>query len=222
MLSVELYNCVKKADEIASRKNAEDEAQEQEIREKQFIDKYNQLLNQIDIIYEMNKIFPIKIREREFTSIKSGYEKGKDVFKTAKLPRKSKAPDTIQTALDVALKQKKNWINLYKKQDEIQELQNMLQLIETAYKGKPSAKDLYSSISKISKVDVIDRATIVSTGNAILQTREIISNMDIDDEIIDFLKKVSAGKAKLDDLNDRVMKWLKANNLLSKISISIQ
>lgn len=48
----------------------------------------------------------------------------------------------------------------------------------------------------------------------------LIKGLGLEDEIILFLKKTNSNKATLEDLNEKVLKWIKEENLEKKIRIS--
>ena len=48
----------------------------------------------------------------------------------------------------------------------------------------------------------------------------LITGLGLDDEIILFLKKTNSNKATLEDLNEKVLKWIKEENLEKKTRIS--
>lgn len=222
MLSEELFECTETANSIASRKNAEETAKERDLRENEFINQYQKLTDQIDTIYEMDKIFPVNMKEADLFAVKSGFETGLGVFKKAVLPKNPKAPESVRNALVMLESKKKKWINSYKVSEELMELKRMLTLAAPVYKGTPGVNELSKKIDRILEVPAVDKATVVTAGDAIQTARSIIDGMEIDDDVTTFLKKVSSGNAKLADLNEPVMRWLQENNLLGKISISIQ
>lgn len=218
-----LDECCDIANRIASEKSEKDSQLEREDRENNFIKEFEQLMNQIDVLYEMNKISHVDITKKELTEIKSVYEKGKRIVEKAKLSRSSNDIESIRNAKGIAYKPNKKWIKKYKNDQDLQKLQNMLKLINSIYIGKPSAKTLSIVINRVFDEDkVLDKEIIISAGNAINEAKSIINSMEINDEVAEFLEKVSGGNANLSDLDDGVMKWLRDNNLLHKISITIQ
>ena len=48
----------------------------------------------------------------------------------------------------------------------------------------------------------------------------LISNMDLDEEIVVFLEKTNNGRATLNDLSEKVLSWIKKEKLENKIRIS--
>ena len=79
--------------------------------------------------------------------------------------------------------------------------------------------------SCISKIDAASAwncniCTLSALGNALTQADEIIQELKLDQEVIDFLSKITLGKATLADLNDDVLQWLQNEQLLLKIKLS--
>lgn len=54
----------------------------------------------------------------------------------------------------------------------------------------------------------------------LVEANQLIARLGLDDEIIDFLQKANAGDANLNDLDDKVLKWIKEEQLESRIRIS--
>lgn len=52
------------------------------------------------------------------------------------------------------------------------------------------------------------------------EAEELIVKLGLDDEIVTFLQNTNAGKATLKDLNDKVLGWIRDENLEGKIKIS--
>lgn len=79
-----------------------------------------------------------------------------------------------------------------------------------------------SCISKIDAATVWDStiATLMDLQAALAQADGIIQNLKLDQEVVAFLGKITAGKATLADLNDNVLQWMKNEQLLSKIRLS--
>ena len=52
------------------------------------------------------------------------------------------------------------------------------------------------------------------------EAEQLIQKLGLDDEIISFLQNTNAGKATLKDLNDKVLSWIRSEDLENKIRIS--
>ena len=55
-----------------------------------------------------------------------------------------------------------------------------------------------------------------------LKAKEILSQMEFDTEIVDFLRKVKDRSASLLDLTDQIIAWIRKENLSSNIMLSIK
>lgn len=62
--------------------------------------------------------------------------------------------------------------------------------------------------------------TLMNLAAALAQANEIIQNLNLDQEVIAFLGKITAGNATLADLNENVLQWMQTEQLLSKIKLS--
>lgn len=56
--------------------------------------------------------------------------------------------------------------------------------------------------------------------SGLVDADELIVSLGLDDEIITFLQNTNSGKATLRDLNDKVLSWIREENLEGKIRIS--
>ena len=54
------------------------------------------------------------------------------------------------------------------------------------------------------------------------KAREILSKMEFDDDVANFLKKVKDKEASLLDLSDTIIAWIRKENLLGNIILSIK
>ena len=50
----------------------------------------------------------------------------------------------------------------------------------------------------------------------------ILGNLGLNDEVTEFLKKVTAGKANVNDLTPNILSWLMEKNMSSKLAISFK
>lgn len=77
-------------------------------------------------------------------------------------------------------------------------------------------------IAKIDAASTWDSAvtTLMDLQAALAQANKIIQNLKLDQEVIDFLGKITAGRATLEDLNENVLQWLRNERLLSKIKLT--
>lgn len=79
-----------------------------------------------------------------------------------------------------------------------------------------------SCITKVEAAAAWDSAVgkLMNLAAALAQANEIIQNLSLDQEVIAFLDKITAGKATLADLNENVLQWMQNEQLLSKIKLS--
>lgn len=71
------------------------------------------------------------------------------------------------------------------------------------------------------KVFMQEESKIEDFAKQLKRAETIISNLEMDDEITDFLKKVNSGDATLLDLNENILAWLRKENFEGKIKICI-
>ena len=79
-----------------------------------------------------------------------------------------------------------------------------------------------SCINKIEAASMWDASvdTLMTLKDAIVQANQLIQSLNLDQEVITFLGKITSGKATLADLNENVLQWMKEEQLLSKIKLS--
>ena len=80
-------------------------------------------------------------------------------------------------------------------------------------------KSLINDIKNASELKN-DRYVIGKMMLAIEKSNEIIEQLELNDTIIDFLKKMLNNTASLDDLNDEVEEWIMKENMKRKIKLS--
>lgn len=71
------------------------------------------------------------------------------------------------------------------------------------------------------KVFMQEESKIEDFAKQLKRAESIISNLEMDDEITDFLKNVNSGNATLLDLNENILAWLRKENFEGKIKIGI-
>lgn len=65
-----------------------------------------------------------------------------------------------------------------------------------------------------------DKKILIDLNDALSSANKIILNLNMDDNIRDFLEKMNNGAASVSDLDDGVLKWLKEEDLTYKIRLS--
>lgn len=58
--------------------------------------------------------------------------------------------------------------------------------------------------------------------NGLQEADHILGNLGLNDEVTEFLKKVTAGKANVNDLTPNIVSWLMEKNISSKLAISFR
>ncbi len=139
------------------------------------------------------------------------------------LDDRAMADDTIQRLTSLATEIVKDSENAWKTtaQEKTGSMVAMLEAFQSFTPNPQRTRMLIQEIKIGAKsfptgTDRVDAfCTIHSEGT------QIIKQMRIDPKVNDFLLKVNARKATLADLDETILQWLKENNLLPRLSISI-
>lgn len=123
-----------------------------------------------------------------------------------------KASKSIDAALDLV---RKEWGKHFYSQTS--EVINTLQVISgldtiritACITGIKSAETWTSDIEKLKVLC-----------NSLSEANTIIQGLKLDNDVITFLRKITTGKATMEDLNENVMNWLNNEHLHSKIKLS--
>lgn len=66
----------------------------------------------------------------------------------------------------------------------------------------------------------LDLVRLGKLSEALMESKSFIARLALDQEVTRFLTKVSSGTASLSDLTDRILEWIKKENLTERIKIS--
>ncbi len=65
-----------------------------------------------------------------------------------------------------------------------------------------------------------DKKYLIDLSSAMERSEGLIQNLNMDQEIISFLKKMNLGKATISDLNEKVLYWVQTEQLSDRIKLS--
>lgn len=109
-----------------------------------------------------------------------------------------------------------NWISYYENYSS-----NTVGLLKMVSVFNPiQINDCLKKIDS-AKVFMQEESKIEDFAKQLKRAESIISNLEMDDEITDFLKNVNSGNATLLDLNENILAWLRKENFEGKIKIGI-
>lgn len=109
------------------------------------------------------------------------------------------------------------WVNFYK--NKTKRILNLLDAICGIAQDKDKVKYASNKIKECANWAAVNKK-LNSLCMGIKEANDIIEALDIDNNIISFLKKVSNEEATLLDIDEKIMFWIKKNELQGKIFIS--
>ena len=65
-----------------------------------------------------------------------------------------------------------------------------------------------------------DKNYLIDLSSAMERSESLIQNLNMDQEIVSFLKKMNLGKATVSDLNEKVLYWIQKEQLSDRIKLS--
>lgn len=97
---------------------------------------------------------------------------------------------------------------------------NLLTTLEIIKTTNPA--QIQNLIREIKKAEncPMDKNILIKFSMEIKNAENIINDLDLDDEVVLFLRKVNRKQASLLDLNDKIIDWLNKENLVGKIKLS--
>ena len=218
MIIEDIIDYTENANLLVERLRSQETATERKDRETDFIARFSNYIINMAIVEAMTKVMPIAVKNSEYVVLEKALNSGQRVYKNLQISN-SVPINNIQEAVEALEKIKNRWRKLYLSSDRVKETMSMLELIMPIYKGTPKPKDLIDDIQTIES-DIPDAASVYTADNSVETGRKILNNMEIDDDIKLFLKKVSTNSASLLDVNENILNWLKNNNLLNKMKIT--
>lgn len=97
---------------------------------------------------------------------------------------------------------------------------NLLATLEIIKSTNPNQiRNIINEIEK-AKTYPLEKNIIIKFSSELKNAESVINSLDLDDDVVNFLKKVNSGRANLLDLNDKIIDWLKKENLQGKIKLS--
>lgn len=105
--------------------------------------------------------------------------------------------------------------------ENLVEIKENLGILKLVCNNKTEIQSVLYCLNSISKWPVSNE-TIEQFTNAKKRAEEILEDMEFDDEIEEFLRKVKDKQASLLDLTDPIISWIRKENLSGNIMISIK
>jgi len=218
MIIEDIVDYTEKATVLAeSIHNLETEADRKE-REQVFVAIFSKFINNVIVLNAMFSIMPIVVKTNEVEAIKAALQSGQRVYKNLQISN-TVPINSISDAVDMLEKIKNKWKKQYLVSEQVKETLSMLELIMPIYKGTPKPKDLIDNIQAIDD-EMIDIGIINEANQSVEKGRELLNDMEIDEDVKTFLKKVSTNSASLMDVNENILHWLKNNDMLNKMKVT--
>jgi len=219
MIIEDIIDYTENANSLAEKLHSQETAFEKKEREMDFVKRFSRYVEKMAIVEAMINVMPIIVKTSESDILKTALSSGQRVYKNLQISN-AVPSNNVQDAVDVLDKISNKWKKQFLSSVQVNETLRMLELVMPIYKGTPSPKDLIDSIQAIDD-DILSVDLINSAKDSVDIGTEILSSMEIDDDIKDFLKKVSTNSASLLDVNESILQWLGNNDLLNKMKVSI-
>lgn len=201
---------------------ASDQKQKEEIARKNnvFFDKYNDLF--LPLLRSCNaakKYFDFEIATEHISKIKEISDNvNKCIEQKRVVVRLESFHSNLKNLMSII---SKNWDEYFENYSKsiIDNLNVLFQISDPSKRIKISA--LRKDINSCQKWPITEEKCLryVNAKNA---SYALFSSIDFDEEIINFLKKVSLKTATLSDITDSILKWIEKENLEDKIILSIK
>lgn len=115
---------------------------------------------------------------------------------------------------------KKEWANYYPVL--VGSVRNTLRIIQKIDPDQINRCLLAIKSAELWQNNDSDLPRLQTLSEALTRSNDIISRLDLDQEITSFLTKISTNTSTLNDLTDGIMAWIRKENLIDKIMISFK
>ena len=215
MLSDKIYECVKLIDEVQANKDQNDNNNKVAQTNNGFFDAYYKFFKPLMESYQVVKLLPeFKFPSELTTKLSSQIKNTEKTLKEKHVTNPSGYRASLHELNDSFSSEWKKMLEMYDS-----ELFGGL----TILKPLQTSKEITQILNVLNgfKDWPINKANIETYKTARQKGEKILSEMQFDDEIKDFLQKVSLRKATLSDLTDRVVAWIKNEHLENRFGISV-
>lgn len=217
MLQEKLNECRILMTEVAQNKQKDNEHQNIVKRNNTFFDLYNNYFVPIVKGYAVCKKYKhVKFSEKTIEELNKYIEYSKKTFEQKTVINPKKYQDGVK---ELSNSIKEEWKN--QTEEYLMEIKEELGILKLVSNEKLEIQKILHCLNNFSNWPE-DESVINQYEEANKKAKEILSKMEFDDVIVGFLKKVKDKEASLADLTDPIIKWIKKEQLLGNIMLSIK
>lgn len=115
---------------------------------------------------------------------------------------------------------KSQWPAIVKKQH--QDSKKALLVFRRIRKDDTQIERMLQNFDSLEKLWPVTEKNLTHYQNTLLEAKHFISSLGAGVQIQQFLEKMAIGQATLDDMNDEVLQWIRAQGLTSQVYISFK
>ena len=211
-----MRECRKLMQEVARNQNAAKEDEKTVQRNNIFFDSYDKHFKiSMNSFFVVKKEFNFSPSPMTMNALQQAIKDTQESFQTTVVSNPIRYRDCVANCCK---KLQEEWERFI--QQDIADIQETLKIVRLIPAYKSQATDLLKKLeaSCTWPVSEVDAKT---TFNAKSKAKTILSELQFDEHISAFLKKIQAGTATLVDLTPEVQTWIERENLADKIMIRL-
>lgn len=217
MLQERLNECRVLMTEVSQNKQKDTEHQNVVRKNNTFFDTYNNFFVPILKGYaECKKYDHVCFSEKTIEDLQKYIEYSKKTFEQKIVINPTKYQDGVKK---LSAKIQAEWKS--QTDDFLADIKEELSILKLISNEKQEIQKILICLNNFSSWPV-DENTTTQYKIAIKKSNEILSRMEFDDEIAEFLKKVKNKEATLLDLSDSIITWIRKEGLSRNIILSIK
>lgn len=217
MLQGKLNECIVLISEVSQNKQRDQENQNTARKNNTFFDAYNRCLVPTIKSYAVCKKYNhVEFSDAVLGDIQKGIDYSKKAFEHKIVINPAKYHDIVKKLSERAGSEWVEQTNKY-----LTDVREKLGILRLVSNDKQEIQKILICMNNFSKWPVDEEST---TQYEIAKARaeEMVSQMEFDDEIAGFLKKVKDKEATLLDLTDSIIAWIRREKLSENIVLSIK
>jgi hypothetical protein len=216
MLQKKINKTIGLIDDVVDNRNIANENENVAKRNSSFFDSLDKITPTVQSYILAKKNFGFNATETLSLKLHDIMNYSNDTFSNSKAVN----PDPFRKKCDSFISEiTTEWLTFFK--TEHHELLSELNIMIPVHSNPMIVKNCVASIRKCEKWPLTLDA-VNSYLNAKQQARELLKEMRFDDDIKNFLQKVTLRTATIADLTPQILEWINEENIADKISLSIK
>ena len=217
MLQKKLYDCRILMEEVTHNKLKDNEHQNAVRRNNTFFDTYHKYFVPIVKGYAICRQYEhVSFSDKTIEELNKNIDYSKRTFEQKTVINPIKYQESVKKLSERIQSEWKNQTDEY-----LSDIKEELSILKLVSNEKQVIQKILVYMNNFSTWPV-DETTVQQYEKAYEEAHEILSRMDFDKDIADFLKKVKDKNASLLDLNDAIISWIRKENLSGNIMLSIK